>query len=147
MAERATRPSAAEEILGWVGARLDDMGGAGVGKVEGLYVDAQTGEPVWLLVRVGRFGRHSLVPALDAVAGGGHVWVPYAREVLRGAPKIDPGQALDAERERELSGHYGTARAAELSRRSFGAPTTRPAQQPVDDLFPHSGKKSSGGRA
>jgi len=127
MAEQATRPPAAEEILGWVGARLDDMGGAGVGKVEGLYVDAQTGESVWLLVRVGRLGRHSLVPARDAVVGGGHVWVPYTREVLRGAPRIDPGEPLDADRERELSGHYGTARAAELSSRRFGAPTTRPA--------------------
>ena len=127
MAEQPTRPPAAEEMLGWVGARLDEMGGAGVGKVEGLYVDAQTGVPVWLLVRVGRFGRHSLVPARDAVGGGGHVWVPYAREVLRGAPRVDPGEPFDAERERELSGHYGTARAADLSGRPFGAPTTRPA--------------------
>ena len=127
MAEQATRPPAAEEMLGWVGARLDEVGGAGVGEVEGLYVDARTGEPVWLLVRVGRLGRHSLAPARDAVAGGGHVWVPYAREVLRGAPRVDAGEPLDAERERELSGHYGTARAADLSRRPFGAPTTRPA--------------------
>jgi PRC-barrel domain len=127
MTEQATGPAAAEAIVGWVGARLDDMSGAGVGKVEGLYVDAQGGDPAWLLVRVGRFGRHSLVPARDAVAGGGHVWVPYGREVLRGVPRVEPGQPLDAEREREVSSHYRTARAAELAGRPEGAPTSRPA--------------------
>jgi hypothetical protein len=127
MAEQAPGPPGTEEILGWVGSRLDEMGGAGVGKLEGAYVDAESGQTVWLLVRVGRFGRRSLVPARDAVEGGGHVWVPYAREVLRGAPRVDPGEPLDAEREREVSGYYGTTRAAELSGRRFGAPTTRPA--------------------
>jgi PRC-barrel domain len=116
-----------EEIVGWVGSRLDEIGGATVGKIEGAYVDTETGAPVWLLVKVGRFGRRSLVPARDAVAGAGHVWVPYPRDLLRGAPRVEPGEPLDIERERELSSHYEFPRAAELEGRPPGAPTARPA--------------------
>jgi hypothetical protein len=127
MAEPVSELPGVDEIKGWGGARLDEIGGASVGKVEGVYVDEQSGEPVWLLARIGRFGRHSLVPAGDAVAGAGHVWVPYPRDVLRGAPRIEPGEPIDIEREKELSGHYGIGRATELSGRPPTAPTARPA--------------------
>jgi PRC-barrel domain len=115
-----------DEIMGWIGSRLDEIGGATVGRVEGAYVDVETEAPVWLLVKVGRFGRRSLVPARDAVAGAGHVWVPYPRDLLRGAPRVEPGEPLDLERERELSRHYEFPRAAELEGRPPSAPTSRP---------------------
>jgi hypothetical protein len=127
MAEPVSELPSVDEIKGWDGARLDEIGGASIGKVEGVYVDEQSGEPVWLLARIGRFGRHSLVPARDAVAGAGHVWVPYSRDVLRGAPRIEPREPVDMEREKELSGHYGIGRATELSGRPPTAPTSRPA--------------------
>jgi hypothetical protein len=127
MAEPVSELPGVHEIKGWAGARLDEIGGASVGKVEGVYVDERSGEPVWLLARIGRFGRHSLVPASDAVAGAGHVWVPYSRDVLRGAPRIEPGEPIDMEREKELSGHYRIGRATELAGRPPTAPTARPA--------------------
>jgi hypothetical protein len=98
-----------------------------VGKVEGVYIDEASGEAEWLLARMGRFGRHSLVPARDAVAGVGHVWVPYGRETVRGAPRVEPGQPLDLDRELELCTHYGIGRADELAGRSPQAITARPA--------------------
>lgn len=34
-------------------------------------------------------GRHRvLIPAQHAIAGGGRVWVPYERELIRGAPRV-----------------------------------------------------------
>lgn len=126
-AETAPRP-ALEEIKGWIGSRLDEIGGASVGKLEGVYVDARTGEPEWLLARIGRFGRHSLVPARDAVAGVGHVWVPYPRDTLRGAPRIEPGEPLEADRERELASHYEVDRSAALAERPPTDVTARPAE-------------------
>jgi hypothetical protein len=116
-----------EQAQGWVGSRLDEIGGAGVGKIEGVYVDAMTDEPEWLLARIGRFGRHALVPARYAAAGAGRVWVPWEREVLRGAPRVEPGQPLDRKREAELSAHYDLERANELSERPASEPTSRPA--------------------
>lgn len=125
-----------DELGSWVGHRLDGIGGGSVGKVEGIYVDASTGTPAWLLARMGRFGHRSLVPAEDAVEGVGHVWVPYDRDAIRGAPRIEPGDALTTERELELCTHYGIpegkGRAAEISDRSPDAISTRPAEPGQD---------------
>jgi hypothetical protein len=127
MAEPATDRPAIDQIEGWVGWRLDDIGGGGVGKVEGAYVDGESGEPEWLLVRVGRFGRRTLVPARTAVGGVGRVWCPYPRETLRGAPRVELGDPLDLEREAELAEHFGTDRAKRLAGRPPGSVMSRPA--------------------
>jgi hypothetical protein len=108
-------------MRGWSGFGLDEIAGAAVGKVAGVFVDGDRGEPVWLLVRMGRFGHHTVVPAQDAVAGVGRVWVPYARDRIRRAPKVSPSEPLTAEAERELLDHYGAAaddgRAADIAER------------------------------
>ena len=120
-----------EEASTWAGFRLDDMSGSGVGKVDGVYVDSESERPEWLLSRMGRFGHHCLVPARDAVAGVGRVWVPYTREQIRKAPKIEPKAGLTCAREKELLAHYGigaeAGRAAEIAGRNDEAVTTRPA--------------------
>lgn len=118
------------ELRGWRGYRLDEMTGAAAGSVRGVYVDARSGEPLWLLVRMGRFGHFCLVPARHAVAAAKRVWVPYTRETMRSAPRIEPGEDLPLERERELLRHYGAAggkRDGELERRPSGEVSCRPA--------------------
>src|SRR5919198_843914 len=87
------------EVLAWVGQKLDDMHGSAVGRIDGAYVDEQTARPEWLLVRMGRFGQHTLVPGRDAVAGAGRVWIPYVRDVIRRAPRIKSGSPLAKEQE------------------------------------------------
>jgi hypothetical protein len=98
-------PPSADEVRGWVGFRLDEIAGVGVGKIEGVFVDS-SGEQVWLLARMGRFGPHTLVPGRDAVEGVGRVWVPYTRDHIRRAPRVDQSVALTAEAERQLLEHY-----------------------------------------
>ena len=122
------------EAQGWAGFKLDDISGATVGKIEGVYVDEQSGEPEWLLARMGRFGHHCLVPARDAVGAAGHVWVPYSRDQIRKAPRMDAGEPLERESEEALLQHYGVetsavGRGADLAKRDPGAITTRAAQQ------------------
>jgi hypothetical protein len=132
MAEPAqTSPAlSAEEVRGWLGYRLDELGGSQVGKIEGLFVDEPSGEPEWLLARMGRFGHYTLVPARDAVGGVKHVWVPYTRDQIRAAPKVDPSASLTADGEREMLRHYGVmadaGRGAALSGRDDDEITARP---------------------
>ena len=116
----------ADEVKGWVGSRLDEIGGATVGKIEAVYVD-EGGGAEWLLARMGRFGRHALVPVRDAVAGVGHVWVPYDRELIRESPRVEPGQPLGVDRELELCAHYGIRRADEPGARGPMEIASRPA--------------------
>jgi hypothetical protein len=121
----------ADEVRGWIGDRLDVLGGSSVARVDGFYVDAETGRPEWLVVRLGRFGQPTLVPARDAVGAAGKVWVPYSRDSLKSAPRRKAKQPLTRETEIELLKHFGVAgeagRAAELSARGFDAITAGPA--------------------
>ena len=96
----------ASAALGWVGQRIDDVYGGRLGKIEDVYVDGRSGEPVWLMVRLGRFGDdHVAVPAAEAVAGEGGVWIPYERQLVRSGGTLDPGRPLTRERDLELAGH------------------------------------------
>jgi hypothetical protein len=121
----------ADEVRGWIGARLDDFNGAPAGWVDGAYVDAAEGGVEWLLVRRGRFGGHCLVPAREAVEAAGHVWVPWDRATIRGSPGVEPGEPLTADRELELCAHYGiregVGRAADVAARSPADASSRPA--------------------
>ena len=92
-----------EEPFAWKGHKLDEMGGAQVGRVEGQ----ATGTTEWLVARMGRFGHYCLVPGRDAVAANGRVWVPYTRDQIRRAPRVDPKAPLDEESEQAALTHYG----------------------------------------
>lgn len=120
-----------EEVLTWVGHRLDEIGGAAVGKIEGVYSDPTTRDPTWLLARMGRFGHYSLIPFSHAVAGAGRVWMPYERGQIRSAPQIEPGSELTREDELRFCTHFEipatVGRAAELARRDEGVVTSVPA--------------------
>lgn len=100
-------PSSAEEALGWVGHKLDDLAGTTIGRVEEILVEPESNVPSWLLVKVGKIGgRRTAVPFEMAAAGVGHVWVPYPRETIRSAPAVGRGTGLEPELEDELRRHY-----------------------------------------
>jgi hypothetical protein len=121
----------AAEAQSWIGWRLDELGGAAVGKVDGFFVDEETGRPEWLVVRLGRFGQQGLVPAREAVGVPGRVWVPYTRESIKAARRGGAKAPLTREAELELLKHFGAGgnagRTAELSARGFEAITASPA--------------------
>jgi hypothetical protein len=107
MAEPVEHLPGAEEASGWIGARVDDMRGTPVGRIESLLVDARAETPTWFVIKRGRFGRRSAIPAPFAAAGVGHVWVPFDRETIRSAPDVDPDGGLSREDERRLASHFG----------------------------------------
>lgn len=115
------------DALRWIGARVDDIYGSSVGRLEDVWVDPNLGEPRWLLVREGDFGgRHTLIPFEDATPGAGHVWVPYEGDVVRGAPEISPGSPLTQQLEHELRAHFAAthrATAVPSSRQDAGRAT------------------------
>jgi hypothetical protein len=116
--EHAGPMSELDEALSWIGYRVDDVYGARVGIVEDVYVDHVTDRPCWLLTRMGRFSdSHALVPVQDAVAGAGHVWVPYEKDMIRRAPQVRAGMPVAQGREAELCSHYGvmSSRGAEIA--------------------------------
>jgi hypothetical protein len=63
--------------------RIDDAYGARVGAVHDVYLEAD-GSPRWIFTA----RRKVLIPARDAIAGAGRVWVPYERDLIHGAPQV-----------------------------------------------------------
>jgi len=98
--EEPFRPA---DLDAYAGHKLDEMGGSQVGRVEGT----ATGRIEWFIARMGRFGHYCLVPARDAVSANGRVWVPYTRDQIRRAPRVEAKAPLDSETEATVLAHYG----------------------------------------
>jgi hypothetical protein len=129
--ETAAPPSLAE-ARGWIGDRVDEIGGAEVGQVHGFFADAEDGKPSWLIARQGRFrGTLVAIPIGSCAGAGGRVWVAHERDAIRSAPVVDPTRPLLHEHELTICSHYGIGeglgRAAEVAGRKEGAVTSRPA--------------------
>ncbi|HNC06671.1 MAG TPA: hypothetical protein PLS38_10260, partial [Solirubrobacterales bacterium] len=99
MSEKSSPQPSLEDIKAWEGYRLDDMTGQGVARVEGLFVDGESGQPTWVLVKLGRFGKVVPISIRECAAAAGRVWTPYDREVIRNAPAVDPALPLNREQE------------------------------------------------
>jgi len=116
----------------WTGFEVDDADGTRVGRVHGAYADAGGGEPVWLVVALGRRGaKKVVVPMRECAAAAGRVWIAQPREALRDAPAVDPGRPLLREHEAAICAHYGVGeevgRHAEIAARQDGEVTAQPA--------------------
>jgi uncharacterized protein (TIGR02271 family) len=92
----------------WHGRDLVDRHGDKVGTVEELYVDELTDEPEWAAVRTDLFGQKlSFVPIQDAEPSGGQVRVPFEKDQVKDAPRIEPEEELTPQEEATLYAHYG----------------------------------------
>jgi len=121
-----------DEATGWIGADLADLGGSPVGQVQGLYVDAESGEPAWLVARLGRRRRARVVavPFTNCAGATFGVWVAQEADALRSAPVVDPTRPLRREHELMICAHFGigekVGRAAEVAGREDGGITAVP---------------------
>jgi uncharacterized protein (TIGR02271 family) len=97
-----------DTVRSWQGATMVDADGDKIGTVESIYLDDQTGEPEWALVNTGLFGsRSSFVPLAQASGSGDQVQVPYEKQQVKDAPRVDTDQHLSEAEEQELWRHYG----------------------------------------
>jgi uncharacterized protein (TIGR02271 family) len=97
-----------DEILSWRGQNLVDQDGDKVGKIEEIYLDAETNEPEWALVNTGLFGtKHTFVPLKEASAGSGGARVPYDKQQIKDAPTMDADGQLSQQEEQQLYQYYG----------------------------------------
>jgi uncharacterized protein (TIGR02271 family) len=97
-----------DQVLSWRGEQLRGSDGEKLGKIEEIYIDAETREPEWALVNTGMFGtKQSFVPLREASAAGDGVTVPFDKDTVKDAPTMDPDGSLSQAEEAELYRHYG----------------------------------------
>ncbi|MFD6338729.1 DUF2382 domain-containing protein [Streptomyces sp. NPDC088147] len=108
------------------GLAIYDKDGDKIGNVGQVYVGDRSGRPEWVTVKTGLFGmKESLVPLSGARRAGEDIHVPYAKETVKEAPRLDADEHLDPSQEKQLYKHYGlTATGAGLGMASGTAAGT-----------------------
>lgn len=125
-------PAPATEAMRWIGADVAELSGDNVGQVQGFYVDAESGEPTWLIARLGRRRRARIValPFSSCAGAPFGVWVAQEADAIRSAPVVDPVRPLRREHELTICAHFGigekVGRAAAVAARPAGDITAAP---------------------
>ena len=94
----------------WRGHTVIDAEGDKVGTVDDIYLDDDTGQPQWLTVSTGMFGKRvSFVPLEGATSQGDRLVVAFPKETIKKAPNAETDGHLSPEEEQTLYRHYGLA--------------------------------------
>jgi uncharacterized protein (TIGR02271 family) len=126
-----------QDILSYRGQDVRGADGEKLGTIEEIYLDAESDRPEWALVNTGLFGtKRSFVPIKDARTGDDGVSVPFDKNTVKDAPKVDADGELSQREEAELYRHYGLSYSESQSETGLpegGAATGRDASGPTTD--------------
>lgn len=97
-----------QELLGNDGTVVG-QGDAKIGKIGQVFLDDQTSEPEWVTVKTGLFGgAESFIPLKDARVSGNVIHVPFSKDKVKDAPRVDDSEGhLSQDEEAELYRYYG----------------------------------------
>jgi len=97
-----------DAVLGWRGRTVVDRDGEKIGKLGELFLDRESDRPAWGGVRTGLFGTsESYVPLARVEEAGDDLRVPYEKQQVLDAPRVDTDEAMSEDGERALFEHYG----------------------------------------
>jgi sporulation protein YlmC with PRC-barrel domain len=100
-----------DRILQFRGEDLLDGDGEKIGTLKEVYLDADTGEPEWALIHTGLFGnKRTFVPLAGAEEVDGSLRVPFAKDLVKDAPTVEPNGQLTESEEAGLFRHFGLTR-------------------------------------
>jgi uncharacterized protein (TIGR02271 family) len=97
-----------DRILEFRGTDLYDNSGDKLGKIEEIYLDAETNEPEWALIHTGLFGtKRTFVPIGQATESDGSLSVSFDKGTVKDAPQVEANGQLSQQEESALYSHYG----------------------------------------
>jgi uncharacterized protein (TIGR02271 family) len=90
-----------EELQNMEGQTAVDVNGAKLGKIGQIYVDDQTGQPLWVTITTGMFGtKQSFAPLYGSRSDGGDLHLAVTKDMVTGAPGVEAdGHIEDSENE------------------------------------------------
>ena len=81
--------------------------GTKIGSIGQVYADDETGQPDWVTVKTGLFGTsESFVPLEGARVEGNDLVVPYDKDLVKDAPRVEVDGHLEPAEEDRLYTHY-----------------------------------------
>jgi uncharacterized protein YrrD len=98
-----------QNLAEWRGKELIDREGEKIGKLEDVYVDVETDEPIFGTVKEGIIGRHlTFVPLGGVTITPDSLQVPVLTDQVKDAPEIAlEGEELSEQAESNLYHYYG----------------------------------------
>jgi uncharacterized protein (TIGR02271 family) len=82
--------------------------GTKIGSTGQVYLDRRSGEPEWVSVKTGLFGtKETLVPLQSAELAEDRIVVPFGKDQIKNAPRVQPDDELSPAEEDELYRYYG----------------------------------------
>ena len=95
-------------LADWHGKDLIDSAGEKIGKLQDVYVDVETDEPMFGTVKEGMIGRHlTFVPLGGITIGPDNLQVAVSKEQVKDAPNIElQGDELSQTDEKSLYHYY-----------------------------------------
>jgi len=95
------------DLAGLAGATMHGADGQKIGKIVDVYESTQAEDGTFVTVHTGMFGGHaSFVPLAQASLQGKDVVVPYDKNLVKDAPRVQADQDLTSEEEDRLYQHY-----------------------------------------
>jgi hypothetical protein len=123
-----------DEAIEWLEMPVDGLAGKSLGRVAGIHVDAEDGEPRWLLIKLGPLAGCTAVPVEHSAEAAERLWTAYERDFVNRAPRFRPDESLSAAQEIELAAHWGIGRergrSAEVAGHDPDEITAVPAEVP-----------------
>ena len=99
-----------------MGAPAHGPDGEKIGSVGQVFIDPVSNRPNWATIHTGMFGRHeSFVPLDEATWDREVLHVPFAKDLVKDAPRVDTDEALSPDNEAELYRYYGITPDVELN--------------------------------
>ncbi|MEI5583052.1 MULTISPECIES: PRC and DUF2382 domain-containing protein [unclassified Agromyces] len=112
-----------------IGSTVYDRDGDKIGKVNQVYVDDQTGRPLWASVHTGLFGTsETVVPLEDARWDGDDLRIAYDKDRVKDAPRVETDAHISESEQDELFRYYGLGSGAGTTdrERTVGHDTSGP---------------------
>ena len=99
-----TNPNDAQAIIGGTATGHD---GEKIGKIGQVYLDDQTGQPVWVTVHTGMFGgKESFAPLYGSTTEGNTLRLAVSKDKVKGAPSVDADGHLEDDENDALYDYY-----------------------------------------
>jgi len=96
-----------EDLQNMEGQTAVDVNGAKLGKIGQIYVDDQTGQPLWVTITTGMFGtRQSFAPLYGSRPAGGDLQLAVTKDMVADAPGVEADGHIEDSENEALYTHY-----------------------------------------
>lgn len=98
-----------DELQNMEGQSAVDVNGAKLGKIGQIYLDDQTGQPLWVTITTGMPGtKQSFAPLYGSRSDGGDLHLAVTKDMVTGAPGIGAdGHIEDSENQALYTYYHG----------------------------------------